>query len=254
MRRPTQSRRRRQRPPRCPLGGEAGQTVLEVALAVTILVGVVSTAFVGLSTALSAEAGADAKGQATYEAGAAMSEIRQEVISANILFDPQDEFNSTGGYNGTTGTNCAVPTTTKIGGTGINCAGINADGTAIAPGFSLRIYTQENGLLTCVQWRVLDTGTLQTRSWSDQWQVNGIVHAWTNLVTGLTNKSSVPPFVLDSDSNYGGSASSRLLDIDLVTVSSGDPGGPVAVQSSIAGRDAEYYPSNTGDCSPVPPA
>jgi len=203
---------------------EDGFTIIEMMVASAVMIVVVTMGFVATQSVMSVSTGALAKAQATSVSALALSQIREETTSANILYDPAAE--------------------------GAN-AGTNPDGSAIPAGFSLRIYTQANGIFTCMQWRVLDTGVLQTRSWSNEWQTNGDVENWTSLLTGVVNPVSTPPFVLDSGANYGGSASSRLLDVDLVL------GGktvalPVVVDSSIAGRDAEYYPQNTGDCSPVP--
>jgi len=42
------------------------------------------------------------------------------------------------------------------------------------------------------------------------------------------------------------------MDIDLLVSTNDSRVVPVALQSSIAARNAEYYPPNTGDCYPVP--
>lgn len=203
---------------------EVGFTAVEMAVACSVLLLVALMGFAAMSSTLSGSTQDLAKVQATTSSGEALSELRLEATSANVLYNPATE-----------GSN----------------AGTNTDGTSIPAGFSLRIYTQANGLLTCIQWRVLDTGALQVRNWSNNWQTNGIVGNWSTLLTGVTNPSSTPPFVLDQGANFGGSSSSRLLDIDLVL------GGknmvqPVKIQSSIAGRNAEYYPQNSGFCSAVP--
>jgi prepilin-type N-terminal cleavage/methylation domain-containing protein len=203
---------------------EAGFTVIELLISMAMLSVVMLMGFDAEGTVLGVGNNALGQSQATTVVALAMTELRQEAVSANILFNP-----STEGSN----------------------AGTNPDGTAVGPGFSLRIYTQTNGIFTCVQWRLLDTGDLQLRSWSDQWQSNGVVRDWTTLLTGIVNPASQPPFVLDTGSNYGGSGSSRLLDVNLV-LKTANPGVSVQDQASIAGRDAEYYPQNTGDCSPVP--
>jgi type II secretory pathway pseudopilin PulG len=204
---------------------EAGFTALELVIAMGMLSVVMVMGFEAVGTVLGVGNKALGKSQATTVAGLAMTQLRQEAVSANILFNPATE-----------GTN----------------AGKNPDGTAVAPGFSLRIYTQTNGVFTCVQWRLLDTGALQLRSWSDLWQSNGVVRNWTKLMTGIVNPVSTPPFALDAGANYGGSVSSRLLDVNLIVNANNGAGNPVEVKASIAGRDAEYYPQNTGDCSPVP--
>ena len=212
-------RRRRRRPV------EAGFTAIELVIAMGMFSVVILMGFQAVGTVLGVGNKALGKSQSTTVAGLATTQLRQETVSANILFNPATE-----------GTN----------------AGTNPDGSAIAPGFSLRIYTQTNGVFTCVQWRLLDTGSLQLRSWSDLWQSNGVVRNWTTLMTGLANPASTPPFALDPGANFGGSVSSRLLNVDLVVNSSNKAGNSVEVRASIAGRDAEYYPQNTGDCSPVP--
>jgi len=199
--------------------------VLELLMAMGMLSVVMLMGFQAVGTVLGVGNKALGRSQSTTVAGLAMTQLRQETVSANILFNPATE--------------------------GAN-AGTNPDGTAIAPGFSLRIYTQTNGVFTCVQWRLLDTGALQLRSWSDLWQSNGVVRNWTTLMTGIANPASTPPFALDAGGNYGGSVSSRLLDVDLVVNNYKGAGNSVEVRASIAGRDAEYYPQNTGDCSPVP--
>jgi hypothetical protein len=201
-----------------------GFTALEVVLAMAMLSVVMLIGFQSVGTVLGVGNRALSTRQSTGVTAIAMTALRQQAVSANILFNPATE-----------GSN----------------PGTNPDGSAIAPGFSLRIYTQTNGIFTCVQWRVLNTGVLQFRSWSDLWQTNGVVGGWSTLATGFANPTSKPPFALDPGSNYGAGGSGRLLDIDLF-VQSGATGNTVEDQATIAGRDAEYYPQNTGDCSPVP--
>lgn len=156
----------------------------------------------------------------------AMHDLSQEAMSANIVFDP-----STEGSN----------------------AGTNPDGSSIPAGFSLRIYTQNNGIFSCVQWRLVDTGVLQVRQWSDGSTPPG----WSSLLSGVVNYSppspfsgQPKPFVLDAASSYYGGSSSggRLLDVDLI-LDQHKTETPIEVRTSIAGRDAWYYPANSGFCS-----
>jgi hypothetical protein len=207
-----------------PARHEAGFSAVELVVAMLMLGTVMLMGFSAVGTVLGVGNQALGIQQSTTVAALAMTELRAEVVSANILFNPATEENN---------------------------AGTNPDGSSVPAGFSLRIYTQTNGIFTCFQWRLLDTGALQLRSWSDQWQTNGVVKGWTTLLTGIVNASSDPPFTLDTGANYGGSTSSRLLDVDL-WVRSSQQANPIEVRASIAGRDAEYYPQNTGDCSPVP--
>lgn len=197
---------------------EGGFTAIEMVIASSLMMVLTLVGFYTMSSTTTASTEGNARAQATTESAGTLSQIHEEATSANILYNPATE-------------------------------GTNA-GTNIPAGFSLRIYTQANGILTCMQWRLLD-GALQVRSWSDQWGTNGVVRNWSTLLTGITNPTSKPPFVLDQGANFGGSGSSRLLDLDFLF---GGPSvsTPVELQSSIAGLDAEYYPQNTGDCSTVP--
>ncbi|HUY63139.1 MAG TPA: hypothetical protein VMV14_01325 [Acidimicrobiales bacterium] len=206
--------------------------MVELVFAMAIMMVVLIMGLKATGSMLNVETQAIGKGQATTQVVAAMSELRQEIVSANVLFDPSAEHDSSNN----------------------NFAGSNPDGSKIPVGWSMRIYTQINGTPMCAQWRILNTGVLQTRTWSDLWQSNGIIHSWATLSTSVVNSSGSGsiPFVLDAGQNYGGSASSRLMDIDLLVSTNDSRVVPVALQSSIAARNAEYYPPNTGDCYPVP--
>ena len=207
---------------------ERGFSTAEVAAALFVLMLLMMMGLRATASVLNVDTQAVGKGQATLQVVAAFNELRQEIVSANVLFDPASDVSG-----------------------GVNYAGKNADGTAIQAGWSLRIYTQLNGQPMCVQWRLLDTGALQTRSWSDQWQTDGITHPWATLASGVENPNGSPPFALNYSTNFGGS-SSRLVMVNLYASPESAHESDELLQSSIAGRDAEYYPANTGDCYPVP--
>jgi hypothetical protein len=149
------------------------------------------------------------------------NKMQSELVSADVLFDP-----STEGSN----------------------AGTNPDQSAIPTGFSLRALTQTGGTPMCVQWRLLNTGVLQQRSFSNLWQTDGKVGSWANIASGINNPTTAPPFVLDTGSQFGG----RLLDLNLYIT--GDR-QTVNVQSSVTAHDAQFYQASsqdTQDCNPVP--
>ncbi|MHB8440072.1 MAG: PulJ/GspJ family protein [Acidimicrobiales bacterium] len=198
--------------------GESGFTIVEVIAAMGVMSIVMLMGLSATGNLLNVSTDAIGKGQATTQVVAALTELRQEIISANIVFDPATE---------------------------------NLSGTDGA-GFALRIYTQLNGKPMCVEWRLQTDGELQTRTWSDQWKTDGLVHPWTTMAWNVQNPPSAVPFTLNYNTNYGG-ADSRLVDIDLYLATTHAASSPtVLVQSAIAGRDAEYYPANTNDCSPEP--
>jgi hypothetical protein len=193
-------------------------------MALLITISVMGFGAVGTMYGLSAHTLDSAQSATVSEL--AMRDLSQEGISANIVFDPASE-----------GSN----------------AGTNPDGTAIPAGFSLRMYTQNNGLYTCVQWRLLDTGALQVRQWRDG---NSPGTNWSTLLNGVVNYAPpaplaalTKPFVLDANSSYYGGSSSggRLLDVDLL-LDQHHAETPIEVHTSIAGRDAWYYPPNSGYC------
>jgi len=242
-------------------GSEEGFTAVEMAIAMGLMVTISIMGFQGVQSLLGVATTTLNNAQSATASASAVNELRQEILSGNILFDPNSEFNGMSNPTGQ-GTNCAYPTTTQQSDehtTNVNCAGNNPDGSAIPPGFSLRIYTQNNGSYTCVQWRLLDrlnnaTGVLETRQWNP---LTGAQTAWATVVTGVVNYApptsvspqgtTVAPFVLDSASSYGG----RLLDVDLILEQTKASQTPVVIKSSISGRDA-WNSSATKQCYPVP--
>lgn len=215
--------------------GEGGFNMVEIVVAMGIMMAVLMVGMVAASTAVDVETQATSKGQATAQDVAALTELRQEIVSANVIFDPANDMYTSGAQSGT------------------NYAGTNADGTKIQAGWSLRIYTQLNGNAMCVQWRLLDTGALQTRLWTPSWSQSsgssGTVYPWDTLATNVVNSQA--PFSLNYSANYGGS-NSRLVDVALLASARDAKVNSQLLQSSIAARDAEYYPANTLDCYPVP--
>jgi len=149
------------------------------------------------------------------------NKLQVELVSADVLFNPATE-----GGN----------------------AGTNPDKSSIPAGFSLRALTETGDTPTCIQWRLLNTGVLQQRSFSNLWQIDGNVGGWTTVARGIDNPTSSPPFTLDSNSEFGG----RLLDLNLDIV--GDH-NTVNVQSSVTAHNAQFYQAgsqDTQDCNPVP--
>lgn len=220
------------------VGDETGFTAVEMAVAAAIMVIVSTIGFSAVGSVFGTGARALDKAQSTTSASQALSELRQEIVSGNVLYDPNSEF----------GTVCGTGWSPSV-----NCAG--GDGAQIPVGFSLRIYTQNNGNYTCVQWRV-DDGALQTRSWLSPPPSPAPKVPWTTLVTGVVNAtypssgSPTTPFVAQGG-NYEG-----LVNVELVLDQHGTTEAPVVVQSSIAARDAWHYQNvlqNQGFCSPVAP-
>jgi type II secretory pathway component PulJ len=205
--------------------GEEGFTLVETMVASALLIIVLGMCFTFMVSMQNVVSREDSRAQSNDQAALAAHEVDRQIRSGNVLYDPSQE--------------------------GAN-AGTNPDGTAIPAGFSLRIYTQANGTERCVQWRVLNTKALQKRSWSEAWESDNQVSQWATVATGIVNTSSQPPFALDSSSGFGGSANSRLVNIDFVANNNTKKGASTEVQLSVSGRNTEYFPTNSGLCTDIP--
>lgn len=196
---------------------ETGFSTLELAITTALLGLSLSITFSALASAQQSVSRAQSRSASIDEVRLAMSDIDRQVRSSNRFFDPASE-------------------------------GANA-GAGIAPGFSLRIYTQATGHQRCVQWRLTASGRLQTRRWTESWQADGQVSAWRTVASNLVNVTA--PFALETGngSAFGG----RLMNVELVANNNRNAGADVRMRSSSAGRNIQYgYSANV--CSPIPPA
>ena len=149
----------------------------------------------------------------------AVESLDREVRSGNVLYDPTTENYSAGD---------------------------------VAPGYSVRVYTQSDfptrGEARCIQWRVTSDGKLQTRNWSKNWQnsPSTLVTGWRTVASGITNrKDGVPAFSLPS-------GVTNLLNVDIRADDDSTLGATVEVKEAVSGRNAVFYPGNQ-DCGPVTP-
>jgi hypothetical protein len=149
------------------------------------------------------------------QARAAVQEIDREVRSGNLLFDPSLE---------------------------------------TPAGQVLRVYTQTNAPTRdpgnrCVQWKITDAQELTVRSWSVNWQTDGVVTAWRTVAYNVVNRvRNVQAFSLDSEQNKGG----RTLNVDILVNKNSSSGRDVEIKTSVTGRNTGYgYPTDI--CSVVPP-
>jgi len=146
---------------------------------------------------------ADKRGQTNDQVRLAANDIDRMVRSGNVLYDPATETLANSG---------------------------------VAPGYSLRIYTQANGNQRCVQWRVIN-GFLESRAWTTTWQLDGDVSDWRKVADHIVNTS--PPFTLDSNAAFGG----RIINVDLradVGTAAASHVAPVEEKVSVTGRNTEY--------------
>ena len=126
----------------------------------------------------------------------------------------------------------------------------------IAPGMSVRVYTQADAESSsesvCIQWRIHNE-KLESREWSPDWQTTGHVTGWRTIAEGVQNRTvspNVSAFVLPSGSEYG----RRILEVTLLAEGEGSDQGVQRIESSITGRNTGFgYPVSICDNSPPYP-
>jgi type II secretory pathway pseudopilin PulG len=100
-------------------------------------------------------------------------------------------------------------------------------------GMEVRVYTQANGVLQCVQYRVAD-GRLERRT-----RAPGLAVPWPTLwytvTEGVENATQSPPIPA-----FTRSADRQMLTIDL-QVNRNNPGKGVRLTTSATGRNTKYY-------------
>lgn len=179
-------------------GQDYGMTLVEV-LVTMVIAGIVG----GISvSALTATLGfgrtVDDRAKTQQQAQLAVDQIASQVRSGNVLYAPEE----------------------------------------VSEGWRLTVYTQANRDQKCVEWELLTTGELRSRSWAPGWAENNStsdVSDWRVVATGLGNsETGVTPFAVPSEAPYG----SRLLTVDLVLV--GDRGATSQISTAATGRNTVY--------------
>ncbi len=216
-----------------------GLTMVELLVAMIVFALAVALAFSAVIMVMRKSNDAQQSADAQYQLRAAVAQIDRQVRSGNVLFSPKDEH------------------------TPSDCQGVDQ-----YSGTCMRIYTQSNGDEKCVQWQLMvdpdaaGTYLLRTRSWEPNWTTGGTVNDWGIVARGLhydggTDPAAYaagdtkPPFTLSSAIStavkpYG----DRMLVVHLEATDTRN-GHPIAVDSSITGRNTSYGYSS-GQCWPVP--
>lgn len=221
-----------------------GLTMVELIVSMIVFGMAVVLAFSAVILVMQKSHDAQNSADAQYELRIALAQIDRQVRSGNVLFSPADE---------------NVPT---------SCVAVDS-----YSGTCMRIYTQSNGDQKCVQWQLMedsaDPGTylLRSRSWEPHWDTTGgIVNDWGVVARGLfydpgTDPATYnalagdtpPPFTLSSAISTGVKPyGDRMLVVHLESRDERRPDHPIAVDSSITGRNTSYGYSS-GQCLPVPP-
>lgn len=220
-----------------------GLTMIELLVSMIVFSMAVVLAFSAVIIVMQKSSEAQRSADAQTELRLAVAQIDRQVRSGNVLFSPADE---------------SEPT---------SCQAVG-----LYSGTCMRIYTQSNGDHKCVQWQLLEdtealgTYLLRSRTWHPKWYLGlGDVEEWGIVARGLqydagsdpaiyapADGDTPPPFTLSSQIStavtpYG----DRMLVLHLESIDTRRD-HPIAIDSSITGRNTSYGYSGT-QCSPVPP-
>jgi type II secretory pathway pseudopilin PulG len=177
--------------------------LVELLVVMGLLSVILSVVLAALVSMQSTENRVNTRNQTNTQVRLAVEQIDRQVRSGNVLYDPANEGNNAG--------------------------------TGTPAGFSMRVYTQANGIERCVQWRV-NGGKLQSRSWTTTWTTDNQVSAWRTIADHIVNTSSTPPFALDPATNFGG----RLINIDVIANVRSNTGSNVEGKTSVTGRNTQF--------------
>jgi prepilin-type N-terminal cleavage/methylation domain-containing protein len=138
--------------------------------------------------------------------------------------------------------------------------------SGVSPGYSMRVYTQTDGVFQCVQWRMVINGgstvdgQLQYRSWDPAWRSTGDVRPWGVVARHLASLPADDPATpnvnesLPFQKNAAAAASkAQSIRVTLWHKSAGSAKNSKAsaVTSVLTGRNTVYgYPAD--ECSDIP--
>ncbi len=194
--------------------GEQGFSLVEILVAMGVATIVLALVATSLAVDLKTNNESVAVNHENQLANDALIQIQQQTSSANLVFNPATEAAKAG--------------------------------TGIPAGFSVRLLSVTASGTTCEQWRVVTT-RLEQRSWPEGSpdQVSG----WREVIRGVVNPTTRPPFVLATTSVYD----NRVLSVDLVVRTGGPTAPSTRVTTSFSATDAQFFsPSDTQFCTPTP--
>ncbi|WP_136520038.1 MULTISPECIES: PilW family protein [Cellulomonas] len=212
---------------------DSGWTLIELMVAMLIFSGLLVVVFSILVTVSQQTKDNLARTRAGDQARIGLMHIDRQVRSGNVISDP---------------------------------AGETVAGAGVPANYSLRVYTQTDGVYQCVQWRVRypggsDRGVLEYRSWKPSWQVTGGVSPWAVAARDVvapsgpfveSDPTTWPPFFRETSQAEASSAAQTIR----VTLRVKDPeqrasSQPTTVTSVLTGRNTVYgYPADS--CATIP--
>jgi prepilin-type N-terminal cleavage/methylation domain-containing protein len=213
---------------------QSGYTLIEMLVVMSLMIGLLTVVFSILITISTQTRDNLARTRAVDQAQLGLMQIDRQIRSGNVISDPALE---------------------------------SSTGSGVPTYYSLRVYTQTDGVFQCVQWRVAYPvgsayGKLEYRSWKPTWQAIGGVTPWqtvaNNIVkpTGATvvesDRSTWPPFFVEASQAEAASSAQTIR----VTLRAKDPeqsrtAKPATLTSTLTGRNT-IYGYQADSCSPIP--
>lgn len=203
--------------------GDNGYTLVE-ALVVMLIFGVVFAIIVGVLIQVSYSAADNmTRVSQVQNAELGLMQIDRQVRSGNVILDPANEQQS------------------------------YAD---VEPGYSLRVFTQTDGVHQCVQWRVAfdenDRGTLEFRSWDPDWSTGGgEVTDWAVVARDLVPEQEDGVPFKSTHITGEETAATSSVDVSIYVQGENTRTAPTSIATTLTGRNTIYgYPIDR--CNDVP--
>jgi len=206
---------------------DEGFTLVELIVSMSIFTGLLTIVFAVLITVSYQTSDNLARTRQVEQLRIGMMQIDRQVRSGNVISDP-------------------------IGETVV--------GSGVDQGYSLRVYTQADGVFECAQWRVIfdegvDQGRLEYRSWDPAWQSTGLVDDWQVVAHGLVDQASINGTATLPFSNEAAAGDSEAQSIRVtlwVKDRQSDARSKAsAVSSVLTGRNTVFgYPAD--ECGSIP--
>jgi prepilin-type N-terminal cleavage/methylation domain-containing protein len=204
---------------------DQGMTLVELLVVMAIFGGLLAIVFSVLITVTRDSKNSIAASDEVEQMRLGLMQIDRQVRSGNVISDPATE---------------------TIGNSGV------------ASGYSMRVYTQTDGVYQCVQWRVLFAGAsvvdgkVEYRSWDPAWRSTGEVRAWRVVSRNVARPTAGANKPFEKVASAGASkAQSVRVTLWHKSADSRATAKPMAVSTVLTGRNTVYgYPSD--ECSDVP--
>jgi len=208
-------------------GEDEGVTLVELIVSMTIFTGLLTIVFSILITVSYQTSDNLARSRQVEQLRIGLMQIDRQVRSGNVISDPDNE---------------------------------TLAGSGVEPGYSLRVYTQADGVFECAQWRVIfeegvDQGRLEYRSWDPAWQSSGLIEDWHTVAHGVVDQAQVDatadkPFT-NQQAQGGSEAQSVRVTLWVKDRQSKEDSKASAVSSVLTGRNTVFgYPAD--ECANIP--